>query len=122
MHYGSFAEPQMATHSDPERAQRETEALQRVVARTADNMVEIYDTTTSGAYPHHQPEVARDRQAQYQSLLTKVDSNVTCASVESSLSTDEQDDAQLQGGFAHIKADERIGLVGTFREAAAVTA
>lgn len=122
MHYGSFAEPQMATHSDSARAQRETEALQRVVARTSDGMVDVYDTTTPGAYPQHKPGGARDRQAQYQLLLTKVNSNVTCASVDSSLSTDEEDDAPLGGDFPQIKADDRKNLVGTFREAAAAMA
>lgn len=123
MHYGSFAEPQMAPHTDPARVQRETEALQRVVARTSDTMVDVYDTTTPAAYPQHQPGGARDRQAQYQFLLTKVSSNVTCASVGSSLSTDEEDDdAPLTGDFTHIRADDRTSLVGTFREAAAAMA
>lgn len=118
MHYGSFAEP----HSDPARAQRETEALQRVVTRTSEGMADIYDTTTPGAHLQHQPGFARDRQAQYQFLLTKVNSNVTCASVGSSISTDEEDDAPLRGGFTHIEAGDRKSLVGTFREAATAMA
>lgn len=122
MHYGSFADPQMAPHSDPSRAQRETEALQRVVARTSDSMLDIYDTTTPAAYPRHEPGGARDRQAQYQFLLTKVNSGVNCAEVDGSLSTDEEDDEPLQGNATYIKADSRINLVGSFREAAAAMA
>ncbi|KAK7719618.1 hypothetical protein SLS64_001795 [Diaporthe eres] len=116
MHYGSFAEPQMmAPHSDPSRSQRETEALQRVVARTSDGLVDIYDTATPGAYSRHKHGSVRDRKAQYQILLTKVDS-------DDSLSTDEEDDAPLQGAFTQIKADSRRKLVGSFREAAAAMA
>ncbi|KAH8788849.1 hypothetical protein F5883DRAFT_635716 [Diaporthe sp. PMI_573] len=122
MHYGSFAEPQMAPHSDHARAQRETEALQRVVARTSDGMADIYDTTTPGAYPRREPGGVRDRQAQYQFLLTKVNSEITCASVDGSLSTDEEDDEPLHGDVTIIKTDPRRNLVGSFREAAAAMA
>lgn len=116
LHYGSFAEPQMmAPHSDPSRTQRETEALQRVVARTSDGMVDIYDTTTPGAYSRHKHGGVRDRKAQYQFVLTRVDSN-------GSLSTDEEDDAPVQGVVTHIQDDPRRKLVGSFREAAAAMA
>lgn len=118
MHYGSFAEPQMAPHSDPARAQRETEALQRVAARTSDGR----QGTTPGAYPRHKQGSVRDRKAQYQFVLTKVDSNDTWTAGDGSLSTDEEDDAPLQGGFTHVKADSRSKLVGSFREAAAAMA
>ncbi|KAI7787008.1 hypothetical protein LA080_001100 [Diaporthe eres] len=105
MHYGSFAQPQMmAPHSDPSRSQRETEALQRrVVARTSDGLIDVYDTTP-GAYSRHKHGSVRDRKAQYQILLTKVDS-------DDSLSTDEEDTAPLQGGF-HTdqgRLEEEIG-------------
>lgn len=36
MHYGSFGEQQVNGHEDPQETQRETEALQRVVARTSE--------------------------------------------------------------------------------------
>lgn len=36
MQYGSFGEQQMTGHDDPLEAQREIEALQRVVARTSE--------------------------------------------------------------------------------------
>jgi hypothetical protein len=121
MHYGSFAEPQMAPHSNPARAQRETEALQRVVARASDNMVDTYTITTPSAYPRHDLGW-RHRQAQYQFLLTKVDSEITCAKVAGSLSTDEEDDEPLQGNVTCIKVDSSRDLVGSFREAAAAMA
>lgn len=113
MHYGSFAEPQMAPPSHPSRAQRENKALQRVAARVSDGTV-----TTPGAHPRHKP--ARDRKAQYQYLLTKVDSDEAWSA--DSLSTDEEDDAPSQGRLTHIEADSRRNLVGSFREAAAAMA
>lgn len=123
MHYGSFAEPQMmAPQCDPSRTQRETEALQRVAARTSDALVDVYydNNTTPGAYSRHNQGSVRDRKAQYQYVLTKVDSN-------SSLSTDEEYDEPLRGGFTqgeftHVKADSTRKLVGSFREAAAAMA
>lgn len=120
MHYGSFAEPQMmAPHSgDPSRTQRETEALQRVAARTSDALVDVYydDNTTPGAYSrHHNLSSVRDRKAQYQYVLTKVDSN-------SSLSTNEDDDEPLRGDVTYIKVESTKKLVGSFREAAAAMA
>jgi hypothetical protein len=36
MHYGSFGEQQVNGQDDPQEAQREIEALQRVVARTSE--------------------------------------------------------------------------------------
>lgn len=36
IHYGSFGEQQMTGQNDPLEAQREIEALQRVVARTSE--------------------------------------------------------------------------------------
>ena len=36
MHYGSFDQQHMTGHEDPQEAQREIEALQRVVARTSE--------------------------------------------------------------------------------------
>lgn len=121
LHYGSFAEPQMAPLSDPARAQRETEALQRVVARTSDGMCDLYKTRAS-AYPGHEPGGVRDRKAQYQFLLTKVNSDDTWAAGDDSYSTDEEDDAPLHGNFTQIKAEPRINLVGSFREAAVAMA
>lgn len=115
MHYGSFAEPQMAPHSNPSRAQRETEALQRVVARTSDGLVDLYDKTP-GACSRHKPGGVRDRKAQYQLVLTRVDSD------DASLSTDGEDDAPLQGGVTHIHTEPSTNLVGSFREAAAAMA
>lgn len=108
----------MAPLSDPARAQRETEALQRVAARTSDGR----QNTTPGAYTRHKQGSVRDRKAQYQFLLTKVDTDDTWTAGEDSLSTDEEDDAPLQGSFTHVKADSRSKLVGSFREAAAAMA
>ncbi|KAK2610926.1 hypothetical protein N8I77_004313 [Diaporthe amygdali] len=122
MHYGSFAEPQMAMapHSDSLDAQRETEALQRVVARTSDKMIDVY--SAPNADRRHKHGGVRDRQAQYQSLLYRVGSDETWATDDGSLSMDEEDDAQSHGEFTHITVDPRRKLVGSFREAAAAMA
>ncbi|KKY36607.1 hypothetical protein UCDDA912_g03380 [Diaporthe ampelina] len=111
----------MAPHSNPSRAQRETDALQRVVARTSDGLLDVYHTTP-GAYPRHKPGGVRDRKAQYQFVLTKVDSDDSLSAGDGSLSTDEEDDAPVQGNLTRIKADPRRKLVGSFREAAAAMA
>ncbi|KAI3397606.1 hypothetical protein diail_10579 [Diaporthe ilicicola] len=121
LHYGSFAEPQMAAHSDPSEARRETDALQRVVARTSDSMVDVYDTTPS-AYPRRKLGGVGDRRTQYQFVLSKVGSDDTLVASDGLLSTDEGDEPQSRGEFTHIKADCRKGLAGSFREAAAAMA
>ncbi|QSZ36223.1 hypothetical protein DSL72_007349 [Monilinia vaccinii-corymbosi] len=42
-HYDSFADRNPnATHADPQEAQRETEALQKVVAQTSNHLVDIF--------------------------------------------------------------------------------
>ncbi|KAL1870439.1 hypothetical protein Daus18300_005125 [Diaporthe australafricana] len=121
MHYGSFAEPQMAPHNNPSEARRETEALQRVVVRTSDGMVDVYDTTPS-LYPRRKLGGVRDRQAQYQFLLSKVASHDTLVAGDGSLSMDEEDGSQSEEDFTQIKVDCRKGMVGSFREAAAAMA
>ncbi|KAF0637117.1 hypothetical protein FPSE5266_09268 [Fusarium pseudograminearum] len=60
MQYGSFGDQAINGENDTLEAQRENEALQRVIAKTSDNMVDIFDiapqengnrgTTTPFAY------------------------------------------------------------------------
>lgn len=128
MHYGSFAEPQMA-QDDTSEAQREIEALQRVVARTSDNMVDVFETVPPKAHasPYGQGNMEA-RHNWYRALISKLGSEEDSAS--------EDDDEEEEGGehgyhrsdvqqraIPHVKTDpSEEALVGTFREAAAAMA
>ncbi|KAK1759883.1 late endosomal/lysosomal adaptor and MAPK and MTOR activator-domain-containing protein [Echria macrotheca] len=103
MGYGSFDQQHMAGVEDPQEVQREIEALQRVVARTSDNMVDIYDivpqdkattappaptstssppTTTTTAQPYaYANQLEEPHLARYQTLLSKLSSHEDLTSV-----------------------------------------
>ncbi|KAK7745298.1 hypothetical protein SLS53_002794 [Cytospora paraplurivora] len=124
MHYGSFAEPQMA-QDDTSETQREIEALQRVVARTSDNMVDIFETVPPKAHvnPYGQGNMEA-RHNWYRALISKLGSEEDSASED-----DEEDDehgydhSDVQRAIPHVKTDpSEEALVGTFREAAAAMA
>lgn len=121
LHYGSFADPQMAQQDDTTEARREIEALQRVVARTSDNMVDVFETAPPKApiNPYGQAE-QETRQTWYQALVSRLGSE------EDSASEDEEDDddADMRTGrdIPQVKTDSSEALVGTFREAAAAMA
>ncbi|KAH8902064.1 hypothetical protein BR93DRAFT_363643 [Coniochaeta sp. PMI_546] len=130
MHYGSFGEQQVNGQEDPQETQREIEALQRVVARTSDNMVDIYEIAPQDKDPHTEPLAAHyatagqeARMARYQTLLTQLSSNddLAAAAVAGRVDWDapEEDKIEAQGSAAPMKveADNRP-LVGTFAEAA----
>ncbi|PBP20198.1 hypothetical protein BUE80_DR009086 [Diplocarpon rosae] len=51
-HYGSFGEHHPGlTQADPQEVQRETEALQKVVAMTSNHLVDIFALVPQHAYP-----------------------------------------------------------------------
>ncbi|KUI56195.1 hypothetical protein VP1G_03555 [Cytospora mali] len=133
IHYGSFGEQQMTGQNDPLEAQREIEALQRVVARTSDNMVDIFEIAPTkdaqrNAPPNPYGHVGQEaRQMRYQSLLSKLssddlDASATGARVDWLPEDEEEDAAELQKAVPHIKTDSSDALVGNFREAAAAMA
>lgn len=136
IHYGSFGEQQMTGQNDPLEAQREIEALQRVVARTSDNMVDIFEIAPTkdaqrNAPPNPYGHVGQEaRQMRYQSLLSKLsaddlDAAATGARVDwlpEGEEEDEEDAAELQNMVPHIKTESSDALVGNFREAAAAMA
>ncbi|KUI73550.1 hypothetical protein VM1G_09122 [Cytospora mali] len=133
IHYGSFGEQQMTGQNDPLEAQREIEALQRVVARTSDNMVDIFEIAPTkdaqrNAPPNPYGHVGQEaRQMRYQSLLSKLssddlDASATGARVDWLPEDEEEDAAELQKSVPHIKTESSDALVGNFREAAAAMA
>lgn len=137
MHYGSFGQQQMTGQEDPQETQREIEALQRVVARTSDNMVDIFEIT-----PHDTQAVSKQyeldgeedpKMVRYQSLLLKLseDAAQQPLSLSSTASTKvdwvpwDDDNFEMHNGaivVAPLKIEESQPLVGTFADAAAVAA
>ncbi|KAH8172352.1 late endosomal/lysosomal adaptor and MAPK and MTOR activator domain-containing protein [Sarocladium implicatum] len=126
--YGSFGEPALSG-DDTVEAQRESEALQRVVAKTSNNMVDIFEinpaetsTRTSAnafAYAGQGARVAR-----YQHLISKLDSedNLTSTAGIKVDWMEDDDAADTTGGnetsVSRPQNDEGP-LVGTFADAAA---
>ncbi|KAK3693221.1 late endosomal/lysosomal adaptor and MAPK and MTOR activator-domain-containing protein [Podospora appendiculata] len=125
LHYGSFDQQHMMGQEDPQEVQREIEALQRVVARTSDNMVDIYDIVPQdkaaqaapAPYAHAGQEA---RMARYQTLLSKLSSHEDLASVARvDWGTPEDDTIEMQHSAAPIKPEGGEALVGNFADAAA---
>jgi len=126
INYGSFDQQHMTTHEDPQEVQREIEALQRVVARTSDNMVDIYDIVpqeeavhadapTPYTYAGEEPHMAR-----YQTLLSKLSSHDDLPSVARvDWGTPEDDTIEMQHSVVPIKLEGADALVGNFADAAA---
>lgn len=108
----------MAQPNDTSEAQREIETLQRVVARTSDNMVDVFDTAPHkppiNPYGHAADQAAR--QTWYQALLSKLGNE------DDSASEDEEDGPEMRRERPQVKTDPNEALVGTFREAAAAMA
>lgn len=130
MQYGSFNDPAMSG-DDTLEAQREHEALQRVVAKTSNNMVDVFEigpqdfsgrggTSTPFAYAGQGARVAR-----YQHLVSKLSTqdDPSTHGVKVDWLTDDDDNLEMQSNTAgSIKTfdDEVAGpLVGTFADAAA---
>ncbi|KAL8372523.1 hypothetical protein RB595_002042 [Gaeumannomyces hyphopodioides] len=116
LHYGSFGQQQMTGQDDQLEAQREIEALQRVVART--NMVDIFEIAPQDEAPAYAFPGQDARLARYQNLLSKLSGDE--ASVCSTASTKVDwvpwdDDMELQPA----PKTEAGPLVGTFADAVA---
>lgn len=111
----------MTQQNDTSEAQREIEALQRVVARTSDNMVDVFETAPPKApinpYGNANQEA---RQTWYHALLSRLGNEEDSASEDED--EDGEDVAGIQVDVPRVKADPNDALVGTFREAAAAMA
>ncbi|KAJ4270550.1 hypothetical protein NW762_002238 [Fusarium torreyae] len=129
MQYGSFGDQAISGENDTLEAQRENEALQRVVAKTSDNMVDIFDiapqenvargTTTPFAYAGQGARLAR-----YQHLVSKLSTqgdNSPVSGVKVDWLPEDETIEMQKNGPASIKTleSDEGPLVGTFADAAA---
>ncbi|KAI2621337.1 late endosomal/lysosomal adaptor and MAPK and MTOR activator-domain-containing protein [Xylaria nigripes] len=127
--YGSFAEHNLNAQADPLESQREVEALQRVVARTSNNLVDVFDIAPQESQRTH-PVLffGHDaRLARYESILSKLSSDDAPTTVDGNHRTvewllSEQDNADLPGQNMTIKEGSAGPLVGTFADVAAAVA
>lgn len=145
LHYGSFSEHNLNTQGDPLESQREVEALQRVVARTAkyatrsptkwqdssanelrSNLVDVFEITPEESqriqpaiFPGQQARLAR-----YQHILSKLspDDGRTAAHGNQGATAwflGEEDNADQPEQTIMIKEASSGPLVGTFADAVA---
>ncbi|KAM5342790.1 hypothetical protein ACJ41O_013756 [Fusarium nematophilum] len=128
MQYGSFGDQALSGENDTLEAQRENEALQRVVAKTSNNMVDIFEiapqenaargTTTPFAYAGQGARLAR-----YQHLVSKLSSqgDNPAGGVKVDWLPEDETIEMQKNGPASIKTLESDDgpLVGTFADAAA---
>ncbi|KAL2015548.1 hypothetical protein VTK56DRAFT_5240 [Thermocarpiscus australiensis] len=125
MHYGSFDQQHMMGQEDPQEVQREIEALQRVVARTSDNMVDIYDIVPQdkAVQPAAAPytyAVQDPTMARYRNLLSKLSSHDELAAVARvDWGVPDDDTIEMQHSAVPIKVDGGEALIGNFADAAA---
>jgi len=127
--YGSFGDPNISGDQDTLEAQHENEALQRVVAKTSSNMVDIFEiapnesatraASTPFAYAGQEARLAR-----YQHLVSKLDTGNDSAA--SGVKVDwmaDDDTIEMQGNRPAspnaLEEDDGPPLVGTFADAAA---
>ncbi|KAI8631224.1 late endosomal/lysosomal adaptor and MAPK and MTOR activator-domain-containing protein [Xylariaceae sp. FL1651] len=129
MHYGSFGEHNLNSQADPLESQREVEALQRVVARTSNNLVDVFEITPQESHRTH-PTIffGQDaRLARYQNILSKLSSDNGTTAVDGNYGAvewllSEDDNAELPDQNITIKEGSDGPLVGTFADAAAAVA
>jgi hypothetical protein len=124
--YGSFGDAALNS-DDTLEAQRESEALQRVVAKTSNNMVDIFEITpgesstrtSSNAFGYAGQGA---RVARYQHLISRLDSQDEAGTagvkVDWMGEEDPGDNSTNNSAVARPPADEGP-LVGTFADAAA---
>ncbi|XXG95365.1 hypothetical protein Hte_001627 [Hypoxylon texense] len=124
--YGSFGDHNLNPQADPLESQREVEALQRVVARTSNNLVDVFEIAPQESQ-RTQPAIfsGQDaRLARYQNILSKLSPDGDAASVDIGPGAvewllSEEDSLELQGKAPSIKDEAGGPLVGTFADAAA---
>ncbi|KAI1074205.1 hypothetical protein F5B20DRAFT_586534 [Whalleya microplaca] len=126
LQYGSFNEHNLNPQSDPFESQQEVEALQQVVTRTSNNLVDVFEITPQESQ-RTQPTMfsGQDaRLARYQNILSKISpdndpafGDATHDAVEWLPSED--DTLEAQGKPLDIKDETDGPLVGTFSDATA---
>ncbi|RCI16129.1 hypothetical protein L249_3083 [Ophiocordyceps polyrhachis-furcata BCC 54312] len=133
LQYGSFGDGVMGG-DDTIEAQREMEALQRVVAKTSSNMVDVFESapmSRNGASISFAFAGQGVRTARYQHLVSKLGTDDEEADVRIDWLIDDEDDGRekrdkdganvpVKGTVKTFDGDEAGGpLVGTFADAAA---
>ncbi|KAI1101763.1 late endosomal/lysosomal adaptor and MAPK and MTOR activator-domain-containing protein [Jackrogersella minutella] len=127
LQYGSFSEHNLNSQADPLESQREVEALQRVVARTSNNLVDVFEITPQESQ-RTQPALfsgQEARLARYQNILSKLSTEGISTSADGSPGAaewllGEDDTVELQGKAPSIKDETGGPLVGTFADITAV--
>ncbi|RYP37334.1 hypothetical protein DL767_002977 [Monosporascus sp. MG133] len=120
MQYGSFGEHNVNSQADPLESQREVEALQRVVARTSNNLVDVFEIAPQESQRTHPTILSGQdaRLARYQNILSKLSSpedGLDSEVVEWIPSEDEISDGH--GKNPSVKEVSGEPLVGTFADA-----
>ncbi|KAI0808556.1 late endosomal/lysosomal adaptor and MAPK and MTOR activator-domain-containing protein [Xylaria sp. FL0064] len=129
MQYGSFAEHNLNSQADPLESQRETEALQRIVARTSNNLVDVFEITPQQSQRTH-PAMFSEQDARltrYQNILSKLSSDEGAATADGNQGSvewllNEEDNADSPEQHITIKEGASGPLVGTFADAVAAVA
>ncbi|KOS22191.1 hypothetical protein ESCO_001518 [Escovopsis weberi] len=128
MHYGSFGDSAMAGDGDTADIQRESEALQRVLAKTSNNMVDIFEIAPQDAnnrsfkVPFNFAGQG-DRVARYHHLVSRLGTGGASPPVGVRvdwLADDETPESYTEPVMSLRTLDgEGSTLVGTFADAAA---
>ncbi|KAI1396912.1 late endosomal/lysosomal adaptor and MAPK and MTOR activator-domain-containing protein [Hypoxylon fuscum] len=122
--YGSFGEHNLNPQADPLESQREVEALQQVVARTSNNLVDVFEINPQESQ-RTQPSIfsGQDaRLARYQNILSKLSPDGDATSADAGPGAAEwllaeEDTVELHGQPPSIKDEAGGPLVGTFADA-----
>ncbi|KAI1123252.1 hypothetical protein F5Y10DRAFT_56145 [Nemania abortiva] len=126
--YGSFSEHHL-NQGDPLESQREVEALQRVVARTANNLVDVFEIAPEEPQ-RIQPTIfpgQEARLARYQHILSKLSSDDGRTTADGSTGAtawflSEEENTGQRDQTITIKQASSGPLVGTFADAVAAVA
>ncbi|OAA57098.1 hypothetical protein SPI_07479 [Niveomyces insectorum RCEF 264] len=125
-HYGSFGEPTLSSQDDAQEVQRELEALQRIVARTSNNMVDVFEIVPQGSNPPaittpYGLGISDTRISRYQSLLSKL---AVTDNVDSEAQFEEyptvEDTIEVYRDAAPPKTNVAGPFAGSFADAAKV--
>ncbi|CAK7212763.1 hypothetical protein SEUCBS140593_001613 [Sporothrix eucalyptigena] len=116
----------MNDQDDAQESQREFEALQNVVARTSDNMVDVFEIApprpnSNGLPAPYALGIPDNRFAQYQNLLSKLsvtDDADPDARIEDYIDVETVPVQQAYGDVLPAKADIVGPFVGNFTDAA----
>ncbi|KAM3077775.1 hypothetical protein ACMFMG_007096 [Clarireedia jacksonii] len=130
-HYGGFGDPNSGiVQADPQEVQRETEALQKVVAQTSNHLVDIF-----AMVPHNLPRAPSStmftgqdaRLLRYQDVLAKMttqdESNITkqppveCTHPISDGWISDDEDVEEMKKHKPVKSEDVGPLLGGFADA-----